>query len=342
MVVNNPNNWHWVDKNCIDWSKKYFKENLVGVSATTKDQQVEITEVKSIEGDVEVCQRKGKVISLFDLKLVLSFKGHVTDADEKIETNGSVVIPELAYDTEEDELQFNLSIANDNSKTENIKSIFRKELEPKLRKKLVQFGKDLITTHGNDIQLPEDQVKSAYTLSNQKSSSPSPAVGSQTDSSKSSTAKASSSAKAASGSSSESSIPKYNTSSLHIETSFITTADQIFETFLDHARVAAWTRAPPILNPTEGGTYELFNGNIEGKFLKLEKNKRLNMLWRLRDWKVGHFANLDIKLNELDSETKAEILFTGIPIGEEEKVENNFNEYYIKSIKITFGFGIVL
>ncbi|KAJ4136683.1 Co-chaperone [Fusarium falciforme] len=54
MVVNNPNNWHWVDKNCIGWAKEYFKQKLVGVEAgSVKDKKyAKIKSVSSIEGDL--------------------------------------------------------------------------------------------------------------------------------------------------------------------------------------------------------------------------------------------------------------------------------------------------
>lgn len=63
MVVNNPNNWHWVDKNCIGWAKEYFKQKLVGVEAgSVKDKKyAKIKSVSSIEGDCEVISVRGRL-----------------------------------------------------------------------------------------------------------------------------------------------------------------------------------------------------------------------------------------------------------------------------------------
>lgn len=67
MVLHNPNNWHWVDKNCIEWAKTYFGEKGKEVSETTEISnnplKLAINELKSLEGDCGVYQRKGKVIS---------------------------------------------------------------------------------------------------------------------------------------------------------------------------------------------------------------------------------------------------------------------------------------
>lgn len=49
-----------------------------------------------------------------------------------------------------------------------------------------------------------------------------------------------------------------------------------------------------------------------------------------------------MKLIQSSGETKVVVKFGGIPIGEEERVRDNFEDMYIRSIKITFGFGAVL
>ena len=173
MVVNNPNNWHWVDKNCIGWAKEYFKQKLVGVEAgSVKDKKyAKIKSVSSIEGDCEVNQRKGKVISLFDLKITVLIEGHVDSKDgSALPFEGSINVPEVAFDSEASSYQFDISIFKETSELSEAKPLIRSELLPKLRQIFQQFGKDLLATHGNDIQVPESQVKSNYTRGNQKSS----------------------------------------------------------------------------------------------------------------------------------------------------------------------------
>lgn len=78
MVLHNPNNWHWVNKDVSEWAKEWLQNNLVGIKAEKGDTTVSITNVSSMDGDVDVSQRKGKVITLFDVKLVLDFEGKET------------------------------------------------------------------------------------------------------------------------------------------------------------------------------------------------------------------------------------------------------------------------
>ena len=77
MVLHNPNNWHWVNKDASGWAKEYLDKNLTGISAEDKDTGVtaKIHKLVSVDGDVDVSQRKGKVITLFDVKLHLEYEG---------------------------------------------------------------------------------------------------------------------------------------------------------------------------------------------------------------------------------------------------------------------------
>lgn len=339
MVVHNPNNWHWVDKNCTSWSKDYFNEKVVGLSVVTEENtSVGVTSLLSLEGDVEVCQRKGKVISIFDLKLTLTIGGYSEDEkNKKGEFKGSIIIPELAYDTEPEELQFDISIYNENKENEKMRKIIKSYLIPKLRDVLSNFGHDLIVTHSSDIQLESDKVNSTYTKANQ--------TGNQTAPQPKSVPSKSTATPAPSAPVTNSNVPRYNTSTLHLEPDFNTTAEQLYTTLLDGQRVMAWSRSVPEIEafpPKEGSSFKLFGGSISGRFLKLVPNERIVQLWRLEDWKSGHYAELDIQFKQGAGETKMVVKWSGIPIGEEERVKDNFENYYIRSIKITFGFGAVL
>jgi len=75
MVLHNPNNWHWVNKDVSEWTKSYLAEELVGISAEGGEVNAKIDSLLSLDGDVDVSQRKGKVITIFDFKLSLEYSG---------------------------------------------------------------------------------------------------------------------------------------------------------------------------------------------------------------------------------------------------------------------------
>ena len=75
MVLHNPNNWHWVNKDVSAWTKDWFEENLTKLEAEDEGVKAKISKVVSVNGDVDVSQRKGKVITIYDVKLVLEYSG---------------------------------------------------------------------------------------------------------------------------------------------------------------------------------------------------------------------------------------------------------------------------
>ncbi|QLG73957.1 hypothetical protein HG535_0F04690 [Zygotorulaspora mrakii] len=350
MVVHNPNNWHWVDKNCFSWAREHFNQKLIGLNTgDNRDKYAEVSSISSIEGDCEVSQRKGKVISLFDLQLVLLIKGNVEE--EKFE--GSVSIPEIAFDSEEADYQFDISIYKETSKLNEIKPVIREKLVPQLRKIFHNFSKELLDTHGSAIQLPEDQVNSTFTKANQKPSSSTTSTNATTKQNEVKSNVTSSKPKnAKSVKSPQPSIATSggNTTSIHLEPTFNVPAEELYRTFIAKDRILAWSKSgincikgngPEI---SVGDMFELFGGNVTSELVESVLNKKLVFKWRLKDWRDKVFSNLSMEFHESKEyhETKLQVTWTGIPVGEEDRVRGNFEDYYVRSIKITFGFGAVL
>jgi activator of HSP90 ATPase len=75
MVLHNPNNWHWVNKDVAPWARDYLEKELSQVSAEQDGVTAAIDKVVSMDGDVDVSQRKGKVITIFDVRLKLEYSG---------------------------------------------------------------------------------------------------------------------------------------------------------------------------------------------------------------------------------------------------------------------------
>jgi hypothetical protein len=87
MVLHNPNNWHWVNKDASGWAKQWMEENLKSIIAEDAGVTAKVDKVVSMDGDVDVNQRKGKVITIFDVKLVLEYSGASFRSLTKCHTN---------------------------------------------------------------------------------------------------------------------------------------------------------------------------------------------------------------------------------------------------------------
>jgi activator of HSP90 ATPase len=75
MVLHNPNNWHWVNKDASPWAKKWLEDSIKEIKSEENGVTAQLDKLVSMDGDVDVNQRKGKVITIFDVKLVIEYSG---------------------------------------------------------------------------------------------------------------------------------------------------------------------------------------------------------------------------------------------------------------------------
>ncbi|KAJ9295742.1 hypothetical protein DTO271G3_5765 [Paecilomyces variotii] len=327
MVLHNPNNWHWVNKDASAWAKDYLQENLSTISAEEDGVTAKVEKVLSMDGDVDVSQRKGKVITLFDVKLQLEYEGKTKEGEA---VSGTINIPEVAHDTEENEYVFDIDIYSESSSKQPVKDLVRAKIVPQLRTALAKLGPALIAEHGKDLQhAPGSNPSSGfatptYIPQTKKAATPEP-----TKTTTTSTGKVS-----------------VNTTTLNTSDEFRTTAEELYTTFTDPQRIAAFTRGPPrqFEGAHVGGKFSIFDGNVSGEYVKLEQPTLIVQKWRLAQWPEGHYSTLEIKFdqNDVDRVTNMRVSWTGVPIGQEEVTKHNWDGYYVRSIKQTFGFGTIL
>jgi activator of HSP90 ATPase len=326
MVLHNPNNWHWVNKDASSWTKAYLDESIKEIKAEENGVTAQLDKVISMDGDVDVSQRKGKVITIFDVKLVIEYSGTTKD-DEDV--SGTITIPEVAHDTEENEYVFDIDIYSDASSKAPVKDLVRSKIVPQLRKEFAKLVPALVNEHGKDIQhAPGSNPGSGLSTPKTYVQSSGP---SHTSSSVTSTSHGSTSV---------------NTTTVTDTEEFRAPAIELYKTFTDPERIAAFTRAAPKLfeGAKKGGKFELLGGNVSGEFLELEEPTKIVQSWRLDQWPTGHFSHLEIVFdqNDVDNVTVMRVTWSGVPVGQEEVTKRNWGEYYVRSIKTTFGFGTIL
>ncbi|KAJ6084063.1 hypothetical protein N7486_010863 [Penicillium sp. IBT 16267x] len=327
MVLHNPNNWHWVNKDASGWAKEYLDKHLTVISAEEGGVSAKVDKVLSMDGDVDVSQRKGKVITLYDVKLSLEYSGKTKDDEE---VSGSINIPEVAHDTEEDEYVFEIENYADAASKQPVKDLVRSKIVPQLRVALAKLTGALITEHAKDLQHPAgvDPSKGfptvpAHPQANKPQAAPTTAT------------TTTSSGKVA-----------VNTTTVTASDEFRTTAEELFITFTDPQRLAAFTRGPPrqFEGAHVGGKFAIFDGNVTGEFVKLDSPKQIVQTWRLAQWPAGHFSTLEINFdqNNVDGVTQLRVEWSGVPVGQEDVTKQNWDMYYVRSMKQTFGFGTIL
>ena len=205
-----------------------------------------------------------------------------------------------------------------------MKDLIRSKLVPQLRSEFLKLPPALIAEHGKDLQhAPGANPSSGFS---------SPKIHPQTA--------PASKAPAPEGTQSNSGST-VNTTTVTDNEEFRTTAAELYQTFTDPQRLTAFTRAPPKVfeGAKVGGKFELFGGNVSGEFVELQEPTRLVQTWRLDQWPKGHFSKLQIDFDQNDVEhvTVMRVTWSGVPVGQEEVTKRNWGEYYVRSIKKTFG-----
>jgi len=301
-------------------------EQVTEIAAEDGGVSAKVTKLVSMEGDVDVNQRKGKVITIFDVKLQLEYEGKTAEGTD---VSGSINVPEVAHDTEADEYVFDVDIYSESKEKQPVKDLVRAKIVPLLRQTFQKLGPALIAEHGKDIQHQADSNPSSGlatpTWHPQRERAPTPVPTTTTTT----TGKSS-----------------VNTTTVTANDEFRTTAEEMFQTFTDPQRLAAFTRAPPRVfeGAKPGAKFAIFDGNVTGEFVTLDKPKKIIQKWRLAQWPEGHTSTQEIFFdqNDVDKVTNMRVTWTGVPLGQEEVVQRNWEGYYVRSIKQTFGFGTIL
>ena len=214
---------------------------------------------------------------------------------------------------------------SDSNSKQPVKELVRSKIVPQLRKEFAKLGPALIAEHGKDIQhTPDSNPSSGF--STPKLMQPS------------------------SGGMNITSAPTHtdhiggslvNTTTVTDTEEFRCPASELYQTFTDPQRITAFTRAAPKVfeGAKKGSKFELFGGNVSGSYLELEEPTKIVQSWRLEQWPQGHYSRLEMNFdqNDVDNVTVMRVTWTGVPVGQEEVTKRNWGEYYVRSIKQTFG-----
>jgi activator of HSP90 ATPase len=271
--------------------------------------------------------------------LLILIAGKTKDGED---VSGSISVPEVAHDTEPDEYvvrsiilrpiscaiadepQFEIDIYAETKEKAPVKDLVRSKLVPQLREAFQTLGPALIKEHGKDIQ-------------HQSGSNPSSGVSTPTWHPQ----KERQPTKTASTNTQTTGTSSVNTTTVTATDEFRTTAEEMFQTFTDPQRLAAFTRAVPRVfeGAKPGAKFSIFDGNVSGEFVTLEQPTKIVQKWRLAQWPEGHTSKQEIVFdqNQIDHVTNMRVTWTGVPVGQEEVVQRNWEGYYVRAIKQTFG-----
>ncbi|TDL24729.1 hypothetical protein BD410DRAFT_785430 [Rickenella mellea] len=328
-------NWHWKNKDVTPWAKGWFERELTTIKVSDGDNNTAVVaSVTEVEGDVELGQRKSKLITIFDCKIVLKWSGTTADGTD---VEGTLTIPEVSHEVTVDKLSdyaYEWSLTTTRSPAVDAVFHMAKSGFPiALEEKFEEFASAIIETHGKDL-----------TVSSEPSRVGTPAPASAQTASSAAVAGATAQLSATNEPKAvKSEAKKINTSTVTVEATFAASADDLYGLLTDEQRIPMWTRAPAQSKAEPGGEFSLFGGGVKGEYVSLDRPKMIAQSWALQSptWPSGHKASLMIKLVQSDDSTKVTLSLVGVPKGLEDEIKHNLEGYYIQGLK-SIGLGTIL
>ena len=113
--------------------------------------------------------------------------------------------------------------------------------------------------------------------------------------------------------------------------------EKVYETFIDPEKHSEFTGSKASGKPKVGGKFETWDGYSFGKYLELEKDRRIVQTWQTTDWPEGYPpSKLEILLKRTDEGTELTMIQTDVPAEIEEELAEGWLEFYWKPMKKYF------
>jgi len=326
-------NWHWKTKHVTPWARTWFKQELPILTVKGEgDEEASVEEVLTVEGDVELGQRKSKLITIYDCRLEIKWIGKTADGTE---VNGLLTIPEVSHENTVDglsEYEFDWTLTTASSDAVNkVYQLTKTKLRSAIEEKLAEFPKALVDTHGKDL-----------TVSGEPSPAGTPQNGAATPVRPTSAA-ANAAPAAAPKTTKPVKAPAINTETIVVSANFQAPANELYSILTDEKRIPMWSRAPAQSKAEVGTEYSLFGGGVKGVYKSLTPSEQVVQSWTLNSpsWPSGHYATLTTTFLQDSSSTKLTLVLDGVPLGLEEETRRNLEGYYIGGLK-SIGLGSAL
>ena len=114
-----------------------------------------------------------------------------------------------------------------------------------------------------------------------------------------------------------------------LETTFKTSAEKIYKTWLDSNGHSLMTGGPAQISDQLGTPFTAWDGYISGSNLELEPNKRIVQTWRTTEFTPEEEdSKIEILLEEKGGQTKLTLIHTNLPKHGDQYYKGWQNHYF--------------
>ena len=108
------------------------------------------------------------------------------------------------------------------------------------------------------------------------------------------------------------------------------TPEEVFAALTNPATIQLWSGDPATMSTLPGSEFSLWEGNISGKNLEFEKDKKIVQQWYFGDQEEDSIVTM--KLFPDKNKTSLELRHTNIPDEDYENIVNGWNDIYFGSL----------
>jgi activator of HSP90 ATPase len=107
---------------------------------------------------------------------------------------------------------------------------------------------------------------------------------------------------------------------------------------MDGKRHGALSGQPTKVSKRVGGTFKVGH-DLEGKHLRLTKDKRIVQTWRANNWPKGVYSKATFAFAKAPGGAKITFTQTGVPAPYLKEIASGWKAYYWEPLKKTFAKG---
>ncbi|WRT66256.1 uncharacterized protein IL334_003209 [Kwoniella shivajii] len=313
--------YHWRNKNCAPFAYDWIKKSLPGLKVEDGPSNAEIVDVTSVTGDCDLGQRKGKILTIYDLEVEAKWSGKAKDGSD---VEGTLRIPEVSHEAIDglSDYVFEWTVTSSSSgPSSELLSHIKSSFPSILAQKLNTFRAELLAAYGNPTG--DDSPSQSGTSTPQPGSSnyaPAPPAKAVEVEKRTET---------------ESKKDVGKTVTVEAKADLQASADDLWGLLTDEKKVPMWSRSAAKISLAPDAPYELFGGNVRGKIISVEAPKKLVQTWQARSpsWPSDHYGTMTLTLNQGSDSTSATFTLDGVPAGSESEVEKALDAFYIRGLK---------
>ncbi len=106
----------------------------------------------------------------------------------------------------------------------------------------------------------------------------------------------------------------------------------VWDALINPERIQVWSGKPAEFKPEPGAEYWLWDGDIRGKVLEAETNKRLVQTWKPRNWDIENSVVI-FELTPTDEGTQVNLTHENVQDWDYDDTAEGWDTFYLGAIK---------